>query len=1213
MTFVDCVIVDNEGGVGGGVANAEYGTVSLTRVTLHGNAADKGGGVWDNQGTTTMADCLVCGNEATYGGGVYAYKSVELTITDSTISENSATRGGGVHAEGDLTLTVRNSQVVANTARSGGGGMYSEASLDLSECTVSNNMVEGGAGICGGGIDCTASAVITNSIISGNWLTSTASSVPPNYPYGGGVHCRGDLTLTGCVVSGNSAVGLYASGGGVVGRKVTTISDSVVSNNWAEHDAGGVCNLSRMTVRNSTISGNSAALGGGILNHGVTLSLTDSQVSDNTARPEDPASPHHNGYGGGIRSLGSLVIERSVIRDNVAAFAAGIQACISAHVTNSTLTGNVADVDCGGLWVVSGCSASLVNSAILDNRAEQAGGGVLIDGGTITVQNSIVALNEAPTDPDVFGPLSAETDYSLIGVWTGAEAPGENSLWGTVEAPLDPMLAFLYGSDGEFRGHRPLPGSPVTDAGLNTLAVDAEGAPLLTDAVGNSRIAGTAVDMGVAEIQGAPQLVVAPMAEVEIAEGASAVIDVSLSEAPLAPVAVTIVKQPGASDDIAMDTSVLTFDGSNWDTPQSVTVSVLEDTEGDIDSAVLTFSTSTDAVHIPILVVDDDPQIYVVNSLGNSVAADGQLTLHEALQATNLNLAAGDAPAGRDDLTDIITFDPGLTGQTISLKGIPLFVEDDLRIDGLGAELLTIDGGEFSRVLNVASQVDFTLSGVTVSGGVADAGGGVYNRGRTTITDTVIRGNEAVETGGAIYNDGGDWNAPLGATLTLNRTTVSDNRTTDAAGYGGGVYNAAFAKLFLNETTIQWNQAFYGGGVYNHNGMVSAGETAFLANRATHGGGIMNSGYAQLTIDLSEELADEYAGIYGAPTLDIRNSVFVGNQAFNGGAVNSSVGGSNSLMLDGGGVVASYSAATTLTNGAIACNNASNTGGGVHGSPIYLANTVVALNDAASGADVSGSVNWEEGSNLVGVDPQFIRTPDSGADQDWGTEDDDYGDLRLLPTSPAINVGDNALAVDNAGDPIATDFDGRLRVIYGTIDIGAYEYVLGGDTNYDGKVNLLDAAILAANFGDAGRPFGLGDVNGDGAVDQDDAQIMAANWGKTYTPPAVEFAARIPRPAIPFVGPLPAGDAGIAGRRLIVPPDRHAGDAESASTASATQLAAACDVVLSKQSDRESEEAIFAQRELAWVNAVARRERDSCRHTTGGAESGTIDWCWPPR
>ena len=45
------------------------------------------------------------------------------------------------------------------------------------------------------------------------------------------------------------------------------------------------------------------------------------------------------------------------------------------------------------------------------------------------------------------------------------------------------------------------------------------------------------------------------------------------------------------------------------------------------------------------------------------------------------------------------------------------------------------------------------------------------------------------------------------------------------------------------------------------------------------------------------------------------------------------------------------------------------------------------------------------------------------------------GDLHLQPASPVINLGDNAAVP--AG--VATDLDGNPRILFGQVDMGAYE------------------------------------------------------------------------------------------------------------------------------------------------------------------------------
>ncbi|MCB1571290.1 MAG: hypothetical protein KDI72_09690, partial [Xanthomonadales bacterium] len=50
--------------------------------------------------------------------------------------------------------------------------------------------------------------------------------------------------------------------------------------------------------------------------------------------------------------------------------------------------------------------------------------------------------------------------------------------------------------------------------------------------------------------------------------------------------------------------------------------------------------------------------------------------------------------------------------------------------------------------------------------------------------------------------------------------------------------------------------------------------------------------------------------------------------------------------------------------------------------------------------------------------------------------------MALLPGSPAIDAGSDALAVDADSNPLATDQRGAgfPRIVLGSVDMGAYEY-----------------------------------------------------------------------------------------------------------------------------------------------------------------------------
>src|SRR5690606_21576737 len=62
-------------------------------------------------------------------------------------------------------------------------------------------------------------------------------------------------------------------------------------------------------------------------------------------------------------------------------------------------------------------------------------------------------------------------------------------------------------------------------------------------------------------------------------------------------------------------------------------------------------------------------------------------------------------------------------------------------------------------------------------------------------------------------------------------------------------------------------------------------------------------------------------------------------------------------------------------------------------SPLF-----VAYSDVQGGAPGSGNLD---------ASPLFRAPPQPGLDGEWGTVDDDFGDVRLLPGSPCIDRGSN--------------------------------------------------------------------------------------------------------------------------------------------------------------------------------------------------------------
>jgi len=186
-----------------------------------------------------------------------------------------------------------------------------------------------------------------------------------------------------------------------------------------------------------------------------------------------------------------------------------------------------------------------------------------------------------------------------------------------------------------------------------------------------------------------------------------------------------------------------------------------------------------------------------------------------------------------------------------------------------------------------------------------------------------------------------------------------------------------------------------------------------------------------------------------------------------------------------------------------------------------LANCIVWGNqpDQIAGAPVTVSHSCQEGgltsAGNIEANPLFARMPSMGIDQTWGTDDDDYGDLRVAMTSPCIDAG-NSLAIPAS---VVFDLVGAARTVdvasipdtgvpnprATVIDMGAREFVPPscpadispvGPPVGNGLVNVDDLLAVINNWGDAGLP-GLtpGDVDFNGVVNVDDVLTVINAWG----------------------------------------------------------------------------------------------------------------------
>jgi len=267
-------------------------------------------------------------------------------------------------------------------------------------------------------------------------------------------------------------------------------------------------------------------------------------------------------------------------------------------------------------------------------------------------------------------------------------------------------------------------------------------------------------------------------------------------------------------------------------------------------------------------------------------------------------------------------------------------------------------------------------------------------------------------------------------------------------------------------------------------------------------------------------------GLGGAVILDygarssMVNCLFVANRSEGSPMYGSTSNGGGALYCGSG-------CSPLLANCTFAGNTTTTNGGAIHcsGSSPRIENCIFWANRDRAGEGetsqilatnatltvdyccVQGWTGAMNGTGNHGQDPGFVRRPSGGADG-WGMGDnDDYGDLRLLPRSPRIDAGANASVPADTADldangittePIPVDL-GRLgrfldshRVpdpdtgVPHVVDMGAYEYDPRGDYDFDEAVNMTDNCPVASNPDQA-------DADGDGPGDVYDNYPIAAN------------------------------------------------------------------------------------------------------------------------
>ncbi len=321
-------------------------------------------------------------------------------------------------------LTITGGNAVRGVYNGRGGGVYILGGT-LSNCIVAGNYANNYGGGMEAGLN--ANALITDCIISNNWLTNDASST-----YGGGLLLRVGNTILNSLITSNA---LTYNGGGIYAEANTLISNCIIAGNAAtrtSHAYGGGVYVdgTNALMADCLISNNSSALcGGGVCVNGYgSLTMLNS------------TSTHNYVYstGGGLqimrsRPYCSTLISNCVFSYNIGDAAAGYGAGIADGYPFSvpnTSSGTLAVVNCrmfgnhggrygGGVWIWTHGTTTVSNCEIVSNEVIMYGGGMLVATGSacVAVQNCLIASNRSTISYSQGGGLLLTADNMCR--WSG--------------------------------------------------------------------------------------------------------------------------------------------------------------------------------------------------------------------------------------------------------------------------------------------------------------------------------------------------------------------------------------------------------------------------------------------------------------------------------------------------------------------------------------------------------------------------------------------------------------------------------------------------------------------------------------------------------------------------------------------------------------------------------------------------------------------------
>ncbi len=561
ITVTDAEFKNNEADDGGAICAVSGAVINISASDFISNSAnDDGGALFIDDNSTAEVYVNISGSNfinnnagsglSNIGGALYAHGSNISITNNSRFDGNSSGQGGAIYAYEDTNITINDTELTNNSTTSNGGAIFiNNTPADINNSTLSGNYTDSGED--GGALYIESSNVnILNSKLQNNGYTGTTtytryggaiylysgslnisgagSEISSNCAYGGGGAINvygGTLTITDAAISNNGSItGVTPAtniGGGIFfGGDNLTVTDSSFDNNQATGNGGGIHqeNTGDMTITGSTFSSNESGITGG---GGIFSSTTGAVVVNGT----DFSDNHTDGTGGGGVYLSSEG-------------GANFNAC--SFVSNTAGVTGSSDGSGGAILILENSPTTVVNSFFYDNHAYDytgstgVGGAISYQSSSASSSNTYINLafysNHASGNNGIGGAFYSiygdHSFYNSVFYGNTADDTTTNNISANGDAGdtfgiynsfyyggayIDTDLGFT-GDSSNITGNSESPFESINDEAANFLYPnsyiidlgDSSQVPngITEDLAGNTRIAGSAVDIGAYEWQG---------------------------------------------------------------------------------------------------------------------------------------------------------------------------------------------------------------------------------------------------------------------------------------------------------------------------------------------------------------------------------------------------------------------------------------------------------------------------------------------------------------------------------------------------------------------------------------------------------------------------------------------------------------------------------------------------------------------------------------